>query len=63
VDAHYVAAAHRTGAAVHVWTVNGRIEMERLLDLGVDGIITDAAPTLRDVLAARGQWPTSRTPA
>jgi glycerophosphoryl diester phosphodiesterase len=63
VDARYLAAAHRTGAAVHVWTVNERAEMERLLDLGVDGIITDAAATLRDVLTSRGQWPTNRMPA
>ena len=43
-----------------MWTVNERAEMTRLLDLGVDGIMTDAADVLRDVLVGRGQWqPTS----
>lgn len=51
-----VAAAHEVGAFVHVWTVNEVPEMERLLDLGVDGIVTDRADLLKDVLIARGQW-------
>ena len=58
VDARFVAAAHRVGVPVHVWTVNDRAEMVRLLDLGVDGIMTDRADVLRDLLVARGQWPT-----
>jgi glycerophosphoryl diester phosphodiesterase len=62
-DARYVAAAHRVGAVVHAWTVNNRAEMVRLLDLGVDGIVTDRADLLRDVLVARGQWPTEPVPA
>lgn len=41
VDARFVAAAHRQGVAVHVWTVNQPAEMERLWSIGVDGIITD----------------------
>src|SRR4051812_14403684 len=57
VDARFVAAAHRAGAPVHVWTVNERAEMSRLLDLGVDGIMTDRADVLRELLAGRGQWP------
>jgi glycerophosphoryl diester phosphodiesterase len=56
VHARYVAAAHAAGLHVHVWTVNDRAEMIRLLDLGVDGIMTDAADVLRDVLVERGQW-------
>lgn len=51
-----VALAHTAGRPVHVWTVNERADMERLLDLGVDGIVTDRADVLRDVLAARGVW-------
>jgi glycerophosphoryl diester phosphodiesterase len=56
VDARYVAAAHALGLPVHAWTVNDRAEMTRLLDLGVDGIMTDRADTLRDLLISRGQW-------
>jgi glycerophosphoryl diester phosphodiesterase len=56
-DARYLRAARRAGAVVHVWTVNRDAEMRALLDLGVDGLITDRADALRDLLAARGQWP------
>ena len=56
VDRRYLTAAHSRGLQVHVWTVNDRAEMVRLLDLGVDGIMTDAADVLREVLIERGQW-------
>ena len=56
VTAELLSLAHRLGLVVHVWTVNRRSEMTDLLDLGVDGIITDEAETLRDVLRARGTW-------
>jgi glycerophosphoryl diester phosphodiesterase len=48
--------AHAAGLAVHVWTVNDRAGMVRLLDLGADGIMTDETGLLREVLAERGQW-------
>lgn len=56
VDAEFVRAAHARDIAVHVWTINNVGEMNRLLDLGVDGIMTDRADLLREVLLARGQW-------
>jgi len=47
-----IAAAHRLGIEVHVWTINDAAEIERLLDLGVDGIMSDL-PGLAAVAAAR----------
>ncbi|WP_040496162.1 glycerophosphodiester phosphodiesterase [Ilumatobacter nonamiensis] len=56
VTDRFVRAAHARDIAVHVWTINERAEMERLLDLGVDGIMTDDCALLKSVLEARGQW-------
>ena len=50
------AAAHERGLQVHVWTVNDADRMAALLDLGVDGIMTDHLETLRTVLTDRGVW-------
>jgi glycerophosphoryl diester phosphodiesterase len=55
-SAPFVRRAHRLGLPVHAWTVNERALMESLLDLGVDGIITDQTVVLREVLTARGEW-------
>jgi glycerophosphoryl diester phosphodiesterase len=51
-----VAAAHDRGLQVHVWTVNDPAEMTSLLDIGVDGIITDRPDLLKEVLQGRGEW-------
>jgi glycerophosphoryl diester phosphodiesterase len=56
VDARFVQAAHRRGLPVHVWTVDDEEAMDRLLDLGVDGIMTDRPAVLRGVLERRGVW-------
>lgn len=56
VDSTMVRAAHRAGLPLHVWTVNDEPTMRRMLDLGVDGIMTDRPRLLRDVLISRGQW-------
>ena len=47
---------HAAGYQVHVWTVNSSKQMHRLLDLGVDGIITDRPESLKAVLIERGAW-------
>ena len=51
-----VTGAHGIGVKVVVWTVNDQPSMVRLLDAGVDGIITDRPDLLREVLVARDQW-------
>ena len=56
VDERFVRTAHRHGLQVHVWTVNSASEMHSLLDIGVDGIMTDEVTLLRSVLIERGQW-------
>lgn len=57
VDRALVRCAHRRGLEVHAWTVDRAAEMAALLDLGVDGLITDRPDVLRDVLRVRGVWP------
>lgn len=54
VDERFVTAAHAANVAVHVWTVNEVEEMARLLDLGVDGIMSDRPSPLAELLRARG---------
>jgi glycerophosphoryl diester phosphodiesterase len=56
VTPSFVDGAHAAGLQVHVWTIDDPVEMSRLLDLGVDGIMTDRVTTLRDVIRSRGQW-------
>jgi glycerophosphoryl diester phosphodiesterase len=49
-----VADAHALGLKVLPWTVDERSDMRRLIDLGVDGIITDYPDRLREVMADKG---------
>jgi glycerophosphoryl diester phosphodiesterase len=51
----FVKAAHRRGQAVHVWTVDAPADMERMIDLGVDDLITnEPEEALRRVRAYQG---------
>ncbi len=53
VDARFVRAAHEVGKQVHVWTINEPDEMNRLLDMGVDALISDRPDVLKQVLIDR----------
>ncbi|MCV2489089.1 glycerophosphodiester phosphodiesterase [Geodermatophilus sp. YIM 151500] len=56
VDERFIAAAHARGLQVHVWTVDSEADCTAMLDLGVDGVMTDRPSMLRDLLEQRGQW-------
>ena len=53
-----IARAHAAGRKVHVWTIDEPTTMHRLIDWGVDGLITDRPDLLKEVLHARGMWST-----
>ena len=57
VTPRFVRDAHRAGMHVHIWTVNERADMERLLDWGVDGLVTDRPDTLAQLLHERVDRP------
>ena len=53
-----IARIHAAGRKIHVWTIDDATTMHRLLDWGVDGIVSDRPDLLKDVLAGRGMWST-----
>ena len=57
VDRRLIAAAQRRGIEVHVWTIDDAAQMHQLIDLGVDGIMTDRPDILKGVLREREMWP------
>jgi glycerophosphoryl diester phosphodiesterase len=56
VDERFIEAAHARSLQVHVWTVDSEAAATEMLDLGVDGVMTDRPGMLRDLLVGRGQW-------
>lgn len=54
VDERFVDAAHENGLAVHVWTIDEAGEMERLIGLGVDAVMTDRPTVLEEVVQQLG---------
>ncbi len=63
VTRRFVAACHAAGLQVHVWTVDAREDMDRLLDLGVDGLVSDAGDVLASCLLDRAAGPLSSPPS
>jgi glycerophosphoryl diester phosphodiesterase len=51
-----IARVHQIGKVIHVWTIDDPDEMERLIDLGVDGIVTDRPDLLKEILIRRNLW-------
>jgi glycerophosphoryl diester phosphodiesterase len=56
LTSRHVKAAHAAGCHVHVWTINEPADMATLLDMGVDGLVSDRADLLKEVLIGRDQW-------
>lgn len=56
VDAAFLRVAHAHRMPVQVWTVDEAAEMERFLDLGVDGIMSDRVTRLKGVFERRNLW-------
>lgn len=56
VDQRFVDVAHRLGLQVHVWTINDEDQINHLLDLEVDGIMTDRPTVLKEAMRKRGLW-------
>lgn len=47
---------HHLGGSVHIWTIDDPKEMSTLLDIGVDGLMTDRPELLKNLLTERGLW-------
>jgi glycerophosphoryl diester phosphodiesterase len=59
VDEVFVERAHSQGRQVHVWTIDDPAQMRELLDVGVDGIVSDNAEGVLSVLAGHGAEPSA----
>lgn len=57
VDENLVGKAHELGLQVHVWTIDDPDEMRRLIEVGVDGLMTDEPALMKTVLSEMGLWP------
>lgn len=53
----FIRRAHAAGVQVHAWVIDDPAQMRELLDLGVDGLMSDRADLLAEVMAERGSWP------
>jgi glycerophosphoryl diester phosphodiesterase len=56
INQKFIHFVHELGLDMHVWTIDSQPEMHRLLDLGVDAVMTDLPTVLKSVLIERNQW-------
>lgn len=56
LDPRLVATSHAAGLAVHVWTINDPDQMVNLVQMGVDGIITDRPSMAKEIFQDMGVW-------
>jgi glycerophosphoryl diester phosphodiesterase len=56
LTAKLIRVAHEHDLHVHAWTIDDAATMHELLDMGVDGIMTDEPTILRNVMRERGAW-------
>ena len=56
VDKSFIATAHKANIQVHVWTIDDPDEINSLLDLGVDGIMSDRPAVLKKIMQERSCW-------
>nr|WP_284250674.1 glycerophosphodiester phosphodiesterase family protein [Litorihabitans aurantiacus] len=61
VTPRFLELAHEEGHVVHVWTINDPAQMHRLLDAGVDGLVTDVPALAAQVFRERGLDPSPTT--
>ena len=54
VTSRFVEEAHEHGVVVHVWTIDDRAEMQALLEIGVDGVMSDRPDRLVDIIPPTG---------
>jgi glycerophosphoryl diester phosphodiesterase len=57
VTQDFVESAHKLNLKVHVWTINEIVDMQRLIELKVDGIMTDYPDRLLELLSSKKKLP------
>ena len=53
--------ARKLGIKIHFWTINDPVTMQKLLELNVDGIMTDDCVLLKKIMKKKNKWPSLKT--
>ena len=53
--------ARKLGIKIHFWTINNPVIMQKLLELNVDGIMTDDCVLLKEIMKEQNKWPVLKT--